>query len=99
MAQVRTLIREDVRHQVWEIRDAVTGALICTSVEPIPTVEDINTETLRSRAAAALAANATFLALGAPTNAQVLAQVQRLTRECSALIRLAVNLLDSTDGT
>lgn len=63
------------------------------------TPEQDNEATLRAQVASALAANATFLALANPTNAQTLAQVQRLTRETSALIRLVVNQLDSTDGT
>lgn len=99
MAQTKTLIRQDARERVYEIRDDGTGALVCTSVEPILNAAEQNEVTLRDRATQALAANATFLALGAPSNAQVVAQVQRLTRECSALIRLAMNLLDSTDGT
>lgn len=55
--------------------------------------------TLERRATSALAANAAFLDLAAPTQAQTLAQVKTVTKECSALIRLALNLLDSTDGT
>jgi hypothetical protein len=58
-----------------------------------------NRRTIEDRAAQALTANATYLALGTPTNAQVAAQVRRLTQECSALIRLALNQVDSTDGT
>jgi hypothetical protein len=54
---------------------------------------------LRAKAAQALQANATYLALASPTNAQTLAQVQRLTREASALIRLVTDNLDSTSGT
>lgn len=59
----------------------------------------LNRETLTAKAEAALAANATFLALGSPTNAQTLAQVRLLTRENNALIRLALNLLDSVADT
>lgn len=54
---------------------------------------------LAAKAQNALNANATFLALASPTNAQTLAQVQLLTKECNALIRLALGLLDSTAGT
>jgi hypothetical protein len=54
---------------------------------------------LREKARTALALNDAFLALASPTNAQTLTQVQRLTRECSALIRLAIRALDTTDGT
>ena len=68
-------------------------------------VVDVTTEVveldLHVKARAALTANATFLALAAPTNAQTLAQVKTLTRECSALIRLLLrgDLLTDTTGT
>lgn len=58
----------------------------------------VNVVTLRQRAGAAIAANITYLAIASPTNAQVAAQVRLLTRECTALIRLALSLTDSTDG-
>jgi hypothetical protein len=58
-----------------------------------------NRSTIEQRATHALTANATFLAIASPTNAQTLAQVRRLTQECTALIRLALNQVDSTDGT
>lgn len=54
---------------------------------------------IAQKAASALTANATFQAFSAPTNAQTLAQVQLLTRECNALIRLALDLFDTTKGT
>jgi hypothetical protein len=59
----------------------------------------VNADALRAKAQQALTANATFQALASPTNAQVLAQVQLLTKECNGLIRLALSLLDSTSGT
>lgn len=57
---------------------------------------------LRDRAQAALAANSTYvtLAQGAgTTNAQDKAQLLRVTKECTAVIRLLLGLLDTTDGT
>jgi hypothetical protein len=54
---------------------------------------------LRAKAVTALATNATFLAIASPTAAQVATQAKALTRQSTALIRLAANQLDSTSGT
>lgn len=58
-----------------------------------------NELTLKERALQALDTNNTFLALTAPTNVQVLAQVKALTRQMNALIRLAGNALDDITDT
>lgn len=60
---------------------------------------DTNTAAMQDKAFTAITANNNFLALTSPTNAQVLAQVQRLTRECTALIRLLLTIDDSSAGT
>lgn len=54
---------------------------------------------LATKAQAALTNNETYLGIGSPTNAQVVSQVAALTRQVNALIRLAINQLDSTTGT
>lgn len=59
--------------------------------------EAANRATLEQRAIGALATNKTYLARTAPTTAQNAAQVQALTREASAVIRLLLNRLDATD--
>lgn len=82
-----TTICEDAGKEIWR------------STFIPPTVEEANAVTLRQRAQAALAANDTFLAIASPTNAQTLAQVQRVTKECNALIRLALGLLDTISDT
>lgn len=46
-----------------------------------------NQDALDERVKAALATNATYLAIGSPSNAQNLAQIRALTRQMSALIR------------
>jgi hypothetical protein len=55
--------------------------------------------TIEDRARQAYDLNVAFLANASPSNAQVLAQVRLLTRECNALIRLVVGMLDSDAGT
>jgi len=56
-----------------------------------------NADTIAGQARTALATNRTFLALGAPTNAQTLAQVQALTRQVTGLARLVLGQLDGTN--
>jgi hypothetical protein len=58
-----------------------------------------NRETIMTRAAQALTANATFLAIANPTNAQVAAQVTKLTRECNGLIRILLDQLQDVSDT
>lgn len=52
---------------------------------------------LHDRARQALTANAAFLAIASPSTAQTLAQVKRLTRENSALIRLLLAIDGAPD--
>lgn len=59
-----------------------------------------NRVTIETRARNAATVNATFLAIGAPTNAQVLAQTKALTRQVNALLRLQLSdLLADITGT
>lgn len=81
-------------------RPALQTVVAAHTGDPLPlTGERAVAADLRAKASAALSANDTFLALAAPSNAQTLTQVQRLTRECDALIRLVIGQLDSTTGT
>jgi len=75
------------------------GQQIGTDEEPIPTPEEANAATLRSRLLQQLAANAAYSALATPTVAQTTAQTRRNTLQNTALIRLILELLDTTDGT
>ncbi len=61
------------------------------------TAEDRNTDTLRELIDASLKANRVFLSVRAPTLDQLTAQVQSLTRETTAIIRLLLGRLDGTD--
>ena len=68
-------------------------------IEPRPGTPPALRVDLEGRARLALAANAAWLARAtSPTAAQTVAQVDRLTRECSALIRLLLSELDSDEG-
>lgn len=59
----------------------------------------INETALRDKARNALTNNATFLADGSVTQAEAVAQVQKLTRQVNALIKLEVRELADQNGT
>jgi hypothetical protein len=93
----RQLIEETTSFKRYQVTDA-QGKMIGEDVEPKLAPEQLTEQSLRSKASAALAANAAFLAKASPTNAEVVAQVKLLTRECNALIRLVLSQLDTDDA-
>jgi hypothetical protein len=108
----RILISDDGHMRRYEVRDN-GGQVVGYDDEPVLTTEQANGVTLRDRARAALAANvtdqadnATYLLIPSPSAAQVAAQVRALTRqsntqarELTAVIRILLGDLDTTDGT
>ena len=65
---------------------------------PVESPADRNQRTIEDRLRAALDANRTYLAIDTPTAAQQRAQVGRLTRQNTALIRrLLRDLTDTSD--
>ncbi len=91
------------------LEEPTTAQAVASAAAPILAAEQAandaaaaqqaNADTLRQRASLALSTNATYLAIGSPTAAQVAAQVRALTMEANAVIRLLTNMLDSTAGT
>lgn len=73
------------------------GVLVSDTLVQRDVTTEANAATLRTQAGNALAANRTYLALAAPTNAQVAAQVRLLTQETTALVRLVLGALDGAD--
>lgn len=63
------------------------------------TAADVNQRDMRAKLNTALGVNDAYQALASPTAAQNLAQSRALTRECNALIRMQLALLDTTAGT
>ena len=79
-------------------RTAITNAITAHVADPDwQYVINDNRGRLRVRAKKALVANQAYLAVGSPSNAQLLAQLRALTRQVNALIRLEVDQFDSTD--
>lgn len=80
------------------VTDAAIAAAVATAASQFVDYA-ANRAALAGKAAQAIAANNTFLALTSPTNAQTLAQVQRLTRENNAIIKILLGDLSDTAGT
>ncbi len=93
----RELIEETAEFRRYRVTNA-QGAVIGEDREAILSGAALTEQSLRSKAAVALQANAAFLAKATPTNAEVTAQVKLLTRECNALIRLVLSQLDTDDA-
>lgn len=85
----------------WCVANGINGLGICMEiVVPLPpSPEQLNYATIIARIGAALTANNTYLRLAAPTQAQAVAQVKVLTRECNGLIRILANLLTDISDT
>lgn len=66
---------------------------------PVESVEDRNQRTIEDRLRQALDMNKAYLALDTPTAAQQRAQVARLTRQTTALIRHPLRDLTDTSDT
>ncbi len=98
MAVQRTILADTPEYTTWREEDATVGYVGHGTDWKTGTPQS-NADALRDKATAALAANATYLALPSPTNAQNLAQIRALTREANALVRLLLGSLDSLDGT
>ena len=94
----RQLLSDDGVTRRFRVLDN-NGRQIGTDEETIPTPEMINADTLRNRLLRALAANAAHLAKATTTNAENAAHLRLVTQELSALIRLMLEQLNTTDGT
>lgn len=87
---VRDLTPEEVAQRALDQQQAAADAQARQLVQG-------NRGTLEGRAAQALDTNRTYLAIASPTAAQQRAQLERLTRQNTAVIRLLLNQLEGTD--
>jgi hypothetical protein len=76
--------------QSWTARPKTTAELAADGAAT-------NGATIRQQAETALDTNRTYLAITAPTNAQIAAQVKALARQNNGVIRLVLQKLDATD--
>jgi len=88
----------------WTLEvDAVFADASEYSVESAQTqansAQQQNLATLAANSQTALQNNSAFLAIGSPSNAQVLAQVRALTRQMNALIRITTKSLQDISDT
>lgn len=97
---VTNIVLWDGDTATWQPPADATMALFDPTIHVIQTsLTLLNQSTLQQKAQQALNTNATFQAIASPTNAQIAAQVQVLTKENNGIIRLLLGALDSTTGT
>jgi hypothetical protein len=76
--------------ETWTVRNKTQGELDSAR-------DQANNATIRSQATTALDNNRTYLAVGAPTNIQVVAQLRAVTQQMNGVIRLVLGKLDGTN--
>lgn len=76
-----------------QITNAIAGLVAQQAADA---TTQANQATIQAKALAALAANATYLAIATPTQAQAVAQVGALTQQLDAVIRLILGQFSST---
>lgn len=86
------VFRED-RNQRFD----ADGNLIDEEVVQVDVTEPTNRDLLMQRAETAMQGNRDYLALASPNTQQAVAQVNALTRQVNALIRLTVGRLEGTE--
>ena len=92
---VKTKVKEtDIRPQTEE---EIQHQIEAQAQQVVEETRETNRLILEDRASNAINNNKDFLALSAPTNAQALKQIQALTRQTNAIIRLLVRELDDID--
>jgi hypothetical protein len=85
-------------HQVVPVPDGAPASSGATYSGGVFTAKQpLTSEIIERRLDAAIDANLAYLAQNPPTTAQSLAQVQALTRQVTAILRLMRNRLDSAD--
>lgn len=104
-ASCGAVVVDGAAHALWHARLADIVPLVAATVTtldpvtgtPVPAVRPTaelasvaTAATLQAQAVTALTTDTTFLALATPTTVQAVAQVQALTRQTSALIRLVI---------
>lgn len=72
--------------QTWSV-------VVLNAAELLEVARNATAATLETQARNAIESNSTYLAIGAPSNAQVVAQVRALTQQNSAIIRRVLALL------
>lgn len=98
MALVRKETSRDANYVYFDEEDPATGYQ-GWSYDPLPGGPEDNRRQMQAKAINALQTNMTYLGRTSPSTAQNTAQVQALTRQMNAIIKLVFNQLDDQTGT
>lgn len=92
-SDARTATTYNVDGTVASTRPATAEEIAFLTQADVDNTRAGNQATIASAAKSALAANATYLAIGTPTNAQVAAQVRALTQQNNKIIRVVLGVV------